>query len=54
VAGLISGWLGGIAFVLNLLGSSGDILMALFLCDKPGCRILNRDYGFDILTRNIL
>ena len=42
-------WLGGMIFLLNLLGASGDIYMSLFLC-KFNCdsKITDRIYGFDV------
>lgn len=41
---------GLMAFVLNLLGSSGDLYMALWLCkvDKNK-RIIDKSYGFDVI-----
>lgn len=43
-------WLVSMVFVLNVLGSSGDILMFLYLCFKPRCNIIDREYGFDIIA----
>lgn len=41
---------GLIVFILNLLGSSGDLYMALWLCRvKSAARIVDRSYGFDVL-----
>lgn len=40
---------GLIIFILNLLGSSGDLFMALWLCRLKGnSRIIDRSYGFDV------
>lgn len=42
---------GRMLFVINLLGSSGDMYMALTLIKyKRGSRIVDRSYGFDILS----
>ncbi len=47
---LLPPWLGGIVFLLNLLGASGDIYMGLFLCrfNENSC-IIDRIYGFDVV-----
>lgn len=43
-------WLGGMIFLLNLLGASGDIYMALFLCKfNYESMIIDRSYGFDVV-----
>lgn len=43
-------WLGGMIYFLNLLGSSGDIYMALLLITlKSESRIIDRKYGFDVV-----
>lgn len=51
---LIEKW-GGMAFLVNLLGSSGDIVMALALirysCDSS---VVDREYGFDVVGCNNL
>jgi hypothetical protein len=37
-------------FILNLLGSTGDILMAFYLCrTNENSYILDRSYGFDVI-----
>jgi hypothetical protein len=37
-------------FILNLLGSSGDIYMSLWLCKiGENTKIIDRKYGFEIL-----
>jgi len=42
-------WLGGMVFLLNLLGASGDIYMYLFLCKfNYESKIIYRSYGFDV------
>ena len=43
-------WLGEMVFLLNLLGASGDIYMALFLCKfNYQSKIIDRNYGFDVV-----
>lgn len=43
--------LGGMAFLLNLLGSSGDMVMALALIRYSyDSRIIDREYGFDVIS----
>lgn len=45
---IIGGWFGGMIYLLNLLGSTGDILMAFVLCRYDSeCCIIDRVYGFD-------
>jgi len=47
---IIGGWIGGMIFILNFLGSAGDIYMAAVLLRyKNGCKIIDRSYGFDII-----
>jgi hypothetical protein len=48
---ILPDWLGCIIFILNLLGSTGDIYMALYLCrfDSESC-ILDRSNGFEIVN----
>ena len=47
---LLPGWLGRMIFLLNLIGSSGDIYMALFLCRfSYESKIIDRSYGFDVV-----
>ena len=47
---LLPAWLGGISFTINLLGSSGDIFMALYLSKVNfNSKIIDRIYGFDIV-----
>lgn len=47
---LFPGWLGRSIFFLNLIGASGDIYMALFLCRfSYYSKIIDRSYGFDIV-----
>ena len=37
-------------FFLNLIGGSGDIYMALFLCRfSYDSKIIDRSYGFDVV-----
>jgi len=50
IALLIGTHLGITVFVLNLLGSTGDLLMTLFIIRyKSTIKILDRDYGFDVV-----
>jgi hypothetical protein len=47
----VNGWPGGLIFSLNLLGSSGDILMAFYLCRlDDNAKIIDREYGFDVIV----
>lgn len=42
--------IGSIIFFLNLLGSTGDIVMAVFLCKSKGnSYVIDREYGFDVV-----
>lgn len=51
---LISGWLGELIFLLNLLGSTGDIYMAITLAKYPaGSKIIDRSYGYDVVLNKI-
>lgn len=46
---LLKKW-GGMVFLLNLLGSSGDIVMALALMRYSyQSRVVDREYGFDVI-----
>ncbi|MCX7922307.1 MAG: DUF3267 domain-containing protein [Clostridia bacterium] len=47
----LSSWLGGTVYILNLIGSTGDIFMALTLLIRSNgnSRIIDRPYGFDIV-----
>ena len=50
---LLPTWLGGMVFLLNLLGASGDIYMSLYLCKfGKDSKIIDRKYGFDVLNSN--
>lgn len=43
-------WLGGMIYLLNLIGASGDIYMALYLYKfSYKSRIVDRPYGFDVI-----
>ncbi|AWK52749.1 hypothetical protein DIC82_17880 [Clostridium beijerinckii] len=47
---LLPVFIGGMIFFLNIIGASGDIYMALFLCRfSYDSRIIDRSYGFDVL-----
>jgi hypothetical protein len=49
----INGYLGEIIFILNLLGSSGDIYMAAILVKyNNSYMIVDRTYGFSIIKGN--
>ena len=42
--------IGGLIYFLNLLGSSGDIYMSLFLCRlNYNNYIVDKSYGFDVI-----
>lgn len=44
----------GTIFLLNLLGSIGDILMALYLCrSNRNSYIIDKNYGFDIVNMSL-
>lgn len=47
---LVNNIISNVVFILNLLGSTGDIIMAfyLFLCPAR-CNIIDRSYGFDAI-----
>jgi len=48
---LINYWVGSLLFILNLLGSAGDICMVFSLCKyNYKSRIIDKAYGFDILV----
>jgi hypothetical protein len=37
-------------FLLNLVGSTGDLYMAFYLCKlSNGSKIIDRNYGFDVI-----
>jgi hypothetical protein len=47
---LIAGWLGGLIFLLNLIGSVGDLYIAFRLISLGfNSYIINRPYGFEVL-----
>jgi hypothetical protein len=49
----ITGWIGSLIFVLNLLGSSADIYMALGLFKyEYGSKFIDRTYGYDVIKSN--
>lgn len=44
--------IGGIVFLLNLLGSTGDLLMAFYLCrSNENSYIIDKSYGFDVINK---
>lgn len=50
----ISNSIGIVIYLLNLLGSIGDIIMAIYLCkSNANTYIKDRDYGFDIIERKL-
>lgn len=47
---LVNNVLGDVVFIFNLLGSTGDIIMVLYLCFCPvRCNIIDKPYGFDAI-----
>ena len=47
--------IGTVIYLLNLLGSIGDIIMAIYLCKtNSNCYIKDREYGFDIIEMELL
>lgn len=49
---LITSSLGSLIFLLNFLGSTGDIIMAVYLCkSKENSYIKDRIYGFDVIDK---
>ena len=52
---LVPGWLGGLIFLLNLLGSTGDMYMAITLAKYPAnSKIIDRSYGYDVIVEGKL
>ena len=52
---LIGNSIGSVLFLLNFFGSIGDILMAIYLVKSDfNSYILDRDYGFDIIKKNLI
>lgn len=51
LAVLIGGWIGSLVYLLNLMGSSGDLYMAykVSLCGK-GSRVIDRPFGFEVIA----
>lgn len=50
---IIPGRIMDIVYLLNLLGSSGDIYMTVYLLRfNSKCKIIDRSYGFDIVDNN--
>lgn len=47
--------LGGLIYWINLIGSTGDLLMVFYLC-KIECssRIIDKSYGFDVIRKGYL
>lgn len=45
-------YIGGIVYILNLLGSIGDLLMVLYLCkSNDNSYVVDKSYGFDIINK---
>lgn len=52
ISTLIPGEIGGIVYFVNIAGSTGDILMALYLCKcNENSYIIDREYGFDVILK---
>jgi len=50
---LLPVWLGGIIFLLNLLGASGDLYMSYKLIKyDSNSKIVDRIYGFDVVQES--
>jgi hypothetical protein len=48
---LLPTWIGGIIFLINLLGSTGDLIMSFYLClTNSNSYILDTSYGFEVIT----
>jgi hypothetical protein len=50
---LLPAGLGGMIFILNLVGSTGDLYMSFYLTRFSSSYILDRNYGFDVITEVI-
>jgi hypothetical protein len=49
---LIPGSTGGVVFLINILSSTGDILMSFYLCKaSENSYIIDKIYGFDIVEK---
>ena len=45
--------IGFFAFLLNLVGSTGDILMSIYLCrGNENSYVVDKPYGFDLVQLN--
>ena len=45
--------IGGLVFLLNLLGSTGDLLMAFYLCrSSQNSYVVDKSYGFDVINKD--
>ena len=48
----ITSSLGSLIFLLNFIGSTGDIIMATYLCkSNANSYIKDREYGFDVIEK---
>jgi hypothetical protein len=51
---LIPSYISMIVFVLNLIGSAGDLLMVFYLCKgNENSYVVDREYGFDMINKGI-
>lgn len=49
---LLPPWISGMVFLINFLGSLGDIYMSVYLCKfNKNCKIIDRSYGYDIIMK---
>lgn len=51
IALVIGGWIGNLVYLLNLMGSSGDLYMAYKVsrCGR-GSRIIDRPFGYEVIV----
>jgi hypothetical protein len=50
LSAFLPGWIGNLILILNLLGSTGDIYMAILLLRfNSEAKIVDREYGFDVV-----
>lgn len=48
-AALISGWIGGVIYILSITGSTGDLIMAFKLVKYGPCRIVSKLDSFEVI-----
>lgn len=51
VSMLMPSWIGAIIYVLNIVGSLGDLIMTFNLAKYGSCKIISKLDGFEISTR---